>query len=506
MEKNKEKKKKLLKILGIIGICILVLGLSYALFRIVLVGRKKMKLSTASFKIELLDANGNNIEKTSDNTWEYVLNIDNQAPIADEKGMRENGFQFKIKNSGSMAAKYDLYLDDMTLSSGEERMADKYVKYSLALGNEKPTPVFLNTIGTNPNRKLARGLIDSDETLNYELHLWIDKDADSGAMGKVISLKLRVDAYQITNNIISGSFADKLVKKGTKGSISSVSGDGLDSDNEEDGLYKYMDKETTLTYVYRGINPNNYVTFAGQTWRVLRIQEDGTVKLVRNSFLNFESDKTGGSESTYKTVKYADDYEDVDKVKYSNSNIKLYIDEWYNSEMLAYDSKIATNDYCSDTTMDNSSPLYNTFLGIEDVADDYFVLYGLFNRLTYDYWNGSGSIQNPVLYPSVSCRAQDIVSTKAALITADEIALAGAPIIFNESEGNTYLSFDGNVYWSMSPLGFIDGGSLVYGMEDGVLSIGPPDAPLAALPVITLKADVKSSSGNGTSDNPYVID
>ena len=45
-----------------------------------------------------------------------------------------------------------------------------------------------------------------------------------------------------------------------------------------DGLYK--DAYTVNRYLYRGSSPNNYLTFNGQTWRIVAVNPDGTYKLV----------------------------------------------------------------------------------------------------------------------------------------------------------------------------------------------------------------------------------
>ncbi len=53
-----------------------------------------------------------------------------------------------------------------------------------------------------------------------------------------------------------------------------TSGDGLYIDNyETDG-----DR-----YVFRGTSPSNYITFNNETWRIIAIEADGTLKIIRNS-------------------------------------------------------------------------------------------------------------------------------------------------------------------------------------------------------------------------------
>ena len=47
-----------------------------------------------------------------------------------------------------------------------------------------------------------------------------------------------------------------------------------------DGLYK--DEYEQGKYFYRGINPNNYITFNNETWRILSLEDDDTLKIIKN--------------------------------------------------------------------------------------------------------------------------------------------------------------------------------------------------------------------------------
>ncbi|MBP3766616.1 MAG: hypothetical protein J6G98_05490 [Bacilli bacterium] len=46
----------------------------------------------------------------------------------------------------------------------------------------------------------------------------------------------------------------------------------------KDGLYQYND-----TYIFRGENVNNYVSFADKTWRILRINSDGSIRMIETT-------------------------------------------------------------------------------------------------------------------------------------------------------------------------------------------------------------------------------
>lgn len=50
------------------------------------------------------------------------------------------------------------------------------------------------------------------------------------------------------------------------------------------GLYKINDK-----YVFRG-NSNNYIEFNDELWRIVSLENDGTIKIVRNDLLEYEKE------------------------------------------------------------------------------------------------------------------------------------------------------------------------------------------------------------------------
>ena len=49
------------------------------------------------------------------------------------------------------------------------------------------------------------------------------------------------------------------------------------------GLYK--DEYESGRYIYRGQDPDNYITFNGETWRIIAKETDGTYKIIRNDVL-----------------------------------------------------------------------------------------------------------------------------------------------------------------------------------------------------------------------------
>ena len=50
-----------------------------------------------------------------------------------------------------------------------------------------------------------------------------------------------------------------------------------------DGLYK--DEYEEGRYIYKGANPNNYITFNNETWRIISVENDGPIKIMLNESL-----------------------------------------------------------------------------------------------------------------------------------------------------------------------------------------------------------------------------
>ena len=76
--------------------------------------------------------------------------------------------------------------------------------------------------------------------------------------------------------------ADKLIATATD------TGDGLYSDDTETGRY-----------IYKGTNPSNYITFNNETWRIMSVESDNTIKIIRNESIgNRAFDSKGLRDST----------------------------------------------------------------------------------------------------------------------------------------------------------------------------------------------------------------
>src|SRR5574344_1071301 len=184
MSKILEYKKE---ILGIFLVTILLLGLSFAYLTLTLKGTKTNTLVVGTLSVVLDDSTSSGIS------------LENAIPMSDTKGLTTTAYTFTVTNNGNISSDYTIYLDDTDLETGETRMSDSYVKYSLTKNGGTATTALLPTIGTNPNRVLDSGTINTSITNTYTLRVWIDSATGNDVMGKVFRGKIRVVANQHRN-------------------------------------------------------------------------------------------------------------------------------------------------------------------------------------------------------------------------------------------------------------------------------------------------------------------
>lgn len=87
---------------------------------------------------------------------------------------------------------------------------------------------------------------------------------------------------------------DELYKECTPTTASDLL-DKVDVVTSGDGLYK---DEYENRYFYKGKNVNNYITFNNETsgWRIISLEPDGTIKIMKNEFIGYRPfDTTGDS-------------------------------------------------------------------------------------------------------------------------------------------------------------------------------------------------------------------
>ena len=268
----------------------------------------------------------------------------------------------------------------------------------------------------------------------------------------------------------------------------------------DEGIYKAED-DWGESYYFRGAVENNYVKFAGYYWRIIRINGDGSVRLIYQ-----------GTSPSYGELAQIDAYNNVaeayttsvgvgftytldaqrpnEEKEEKDSTVKEILDNWYvtNISERGLDDKITSiPGFCNDRDIANKDSW-----SLDDKA------------FYYNAWERLQTQKIPIL----KCNNdRDLYKVKIGLITADEVSMAGG--VWNTENSSYYLHI-GNSFWTMTPCRFTLSStyklSLVFYLgSDGSLNNNGVNASRGIRPVINLASDV-TLSGTGTASDPYIVE
>ena len=332
----------------------------------------------------------------------------------------------------------------------------------------------------------VNGEEDSNITVSYDANT--QSLSVSPLTTKGTKCYLYFDQVKTLNNAI---LTNNEVNEGTPNFSSTATTD--------EGVYKTEDNLGT-SYYFRGAVKNNYVQFAGYYWRIIRINGDGSIRIIydgTSAHANGESssDRQTGT-SAFNSSRNASYYvgytyqTGAQRPSSQNSGtastIKGVLDNWYQTNIAnkGYDDKVvSTPGFCNDR---------NTRSGDSWVSSGTTFYYAPYERIVSTH------------QPTLKCsNTNDIYTTKVGLITADEVMFAGGTTSSNIS----YYLYTGQYYWTMSPSYFFGSVPRVFRVSSsGALGDGGlVYSEYGVRPVLNLSADVTISGGNGTSETPYVV-
>ena len=274
-------------------------------------------------------------------------------------------------------------------------------------------------------------------------------------------------------------------------------------------IYKSKDNDGD-TYYFAGAPTDNWVKFAGFYWRIIRINGDGSIRMIYNgTSTNVTGIGTQIQESAFNT-----DYNRSEHVGYmytinqqhgntTDSSIKDVLDSWYSSNLASYADKISTEaGFCGDREMSSGYSWSS-----EPSSTIYYAGYG---RLAQNSSSVNPTFKcsnsNDLYTTSSSSKGNKALVNPIGLITADEVVMAGLPITGTGISATSNYIYAENDYWTMTPCYYASGAAPFYVHSNGVLSTyNAVSTAFGVRPVINLSADVIIKSGNGTSSTPYEI-
>ena len=579
-----KKKALILSIIGLIGLIVVTIGITYAVFTYTKLGTTDNTVTSGTLKFLYTENTG---VKTG-------IKLTNALPISDTQGKALNGdnnvFDFSIEatNTGTEAIPYEVTLRKKNTST----LREDYVKVYLTdrtetTEKEELEPTNFNKltqtnidVGSEIEKTIYNGTVNGGEVSyqkDFRLRMWIGEASNQDAINgkeftamvnvysnaKVISaeeqvLRSNADIQSITigDNVLASvtdkewnyeiqldnpdtlklniipkyALASVKIEKDNQAilnnsEVSLVGGDNIykvtiTSSNQKNAKeykinvkvkqvekvsifgkqYEVIDAEPTLTtssnkssdasglykstatntgeptYYFRGNVTNNYVSFAGQTWRIVRINEDGTIRIVMQDGINNNTEYKFNSNSSNYSYMY-----------YTNSNAKTQLESWYQTNIgsnTSLASKVATGAYYCEQAKAKRDSSYTSGSATMTLYSSYTPDF----KCTTD-GNGKG-----------------IVNASVGLLSYDEVVYAGGYYGAYAIYGNTkYYLYNKRSFFTMTPAGVNNTTSEVfYVTGSGNMNADSVYFSEELTPVINFLPTI-SVTGTGTSSDPFVV-
>ncbi len=329
--------------------------------------------------------------------------------------------------------------------------------------------------------------------------------------------RTRCDLYfEKTSKVVSTALGNIDVNTYTPDFTKSACDDSRCKSHEK-GIYETIDDDGT-SYHYRGSVENNYVKFAGYYWRIIRINGNGSIRVIYDGTVAHDNGEQ--SEDRYF----------VRSPFNPSSNDNMYVGYMYTSGNAHGNSTSSIIKTANDNFFNTKLTTYTNYLdynaGFCGDRSTLNVQEGVGTNSAITYYAGNTRFQRGT--PSVKCPVSlDYYTTYNAstgnkaltypvgLVTLDEIVLAGNASTYYDRKQWPIPSYNSFLmgtpaFWIMTPSGFFYlfgfKEALAMGYEIG--SVGEicetyTNRSSGLRPVINLKSTLKFT-GDGTKENPYI--
>ena len=556
----KEKKRLLLSIGLVLVLVLMIVGISYAAFKFTGTGQKANTITTGAITMKYTESTNtismNNALPTTDATGKVRLTAGEYFDFTLEgtiKGTENINWEIAAEDVTTASRKIDgkyikLYLTSLDENNNEtEVMAPKVYSADTTSDDYTGRPAGMMS--------LAKGSTSTSFSTKYRLRMYVDESYNPQGDGGNLAFSIKINAYGKTGDkvltLTQKVLADNELQE-EKAHMFNYTSNGLtsgsttpDSNYVTTGLYSTEDEDGT-SYYYRGNVVNNNVQFGEYQedyyvykyndqyfqsletcqniisscsesnttkvklaskgdkmyWKIVRINGDGSARLIYNG-TNPTATYDANDLSTWPYIGltyWGEGDSSLENNGYENSYVKKDTISWYSNtlENSAFDSKVSTTVFCSDTSGLKLSSEYGFTSGPSTI-------FSSGNRLAQSFNNFAKDNSPSLICPATSEKVGGSYNLKIGLITGDELTFAGG---LYSVASNNYLNTNGNYnYWSMTPLFYSNNMyfNLVMNnnLKEGVLNTGGQQIS-ALRPVINVSGSV-TENVDGTVDNPYII-
>ena len=304
----KNKNKYLVLILIIFILLIAIVGISYAAFNYVGTGQKLNTITTGAISMNYIESSN-------------VISMNNALPTTDTTGKKRlnTGEYFDFTVKSSIKGNTDINYEIAAKEENGNTFSGKNIKFYLTKVNsdgteEEVMPPKTYSEDTTSNVYTGRPADmmslfignfnqQGDTEIKYRLRLWVDENYNPQNDNGGLIYKVKVNVYGQTSDTVAkvedtyckdngfNTLSDCMLVMNNHESSADAAKTAIKAkgtpnfakiapnDTETDGLYMAEDDEGE-SYYYRGAVRNNYVSFAGFIWRIIRRNGDGSIRMI----------------------------------------------------------------------------------------------------------------------------------------------------------------------------------------------------------------------------------
>lgn len=384
--------------------------------------------------------------------------------------------------SADMGYKIILVIDENTFTNN----AISYTLTSTNLGGNgtiAPSITIRENIMTN-NITLGTGQfsgIITNSTHSYELDLYFYDTGEDQTIDMEKTFKAHIGIEKYNPCVAGNCLKDKILAQG--GGVAAIVSRGtpdFNVINGTSGIYASADEYGT-SYYYRGLKTelNNNIIWAGFQWKIIRINGDGSIRLIYNGteaeFITNGTMNTTGTNTQIGTSTFNSNSNDAKYVGYmyggangvastmrngttssaatynqTSNTIKGVLDNWYQTNIAGKpaESQVVNNLFCNDRQLQNEVGGAATGPGYGNTG--VFTYYAPYYRLNTNKTPTlrCGQKNDRFTTSNDTTLGNGALTYPIGLLTADEAAMAG--LVYGTPNSTNYL-YTNQTWWSSSP-------------------------------------------------------
>ena len=220
------KREGLFLAIAVIAILVVTFGSAFAVFTSMQRAEEYNVIRTGTLEIAFED---------SEEGMGNIINLNGAFPISDQEGLALEPYTFRVRNTGSLTARYQIrILDDEEMIREADAWDNLLPKENIKISIDDSLPILLSEL-ESAGFMIYESLIPAGGSRVHSIRMWIDGDSGNEVLGTQYHGLIRIDGENFNGNML-------------------VSRDDPSGPGHNDYFWEYADSITSIT-INNTLNP-----------------------------------------------------------------------------------------------------------------------------------------------------------------------------------------------------------------------------------------------------------